>query len=87
MSDDVLTRALQDSRGRLTATEMVRLLVAHTGKLPTQFSLIVYFKRAFPAIPLSVLQDAGFWRGLGIGETSDEAFDALLRPWIGPAPE
>jgi hypothetical protein len=87
MSHEELIRALRDGRGRLTAIEMVQLIVAHTGKLPTQFALIVLFKRAFPQIPISVLTDAGFWRGLGFGDMSDEDFEATLRPWLGPTAE
>jgi hypothetical protein len=51
----------------------------------TQSTLIFYFKRAFPSIPLRVMIAAGNWRQIG-GGMSDEEFDEMLRPWLPTAP-
>jgi hypothetical protein len=53
----------------------------------TQGSMITYFKRAFPQIPLRILLDAGSWHRLGGGMITDEEFEAMLGPWWALASE
>lgn len=50
-------------------------------------TLISYFKRAFPKIPLRTLTESTAWHRVSGGEMSDEAFNALLRPWIDDRPK
>lgn len=47
-----------------------------------QGSLVTFFKRAFPSIPLGVLLRAGEWRRVSAGGLTDEQFDALLQPYL-----
>jgi len=48
----------------------------------TQSSLVSYFTRAFPAMPLGVVLNASGWRRVSRGGRSDDDFDALLQPWF-----
>ena len=48
----------------------------------TQSGLIVYFKRAFPSIPLRTMIEASGWVGVCSDGFSDVEFDAILLSYI-----
>ena len=81
MNDEEILAALRASRPR-SAVELAELLDRLTHGGLSQGSMITYFQRAFPDIPLRVLLDAGAWRRLSGGGLSDEGFNELLRKWI-----
>jgi hypothetical protein len=82
MSDDEVVTQLRAGCGKLTPVELAERLDELTGGNLSQGTLITYFKRAFPSIPLRVLLDAGGWHRVSNGALGDEAFNALLRPWL-----
>ena len=84
MTDDKIVAALRAKRGHGAAVELAELLDALTGGRLSQSTLVSYFGRAFPDIPLRVLLDAGGWTRLGggRGDYTDEGFNELLRPWL-----
>jgi hypothetical protein len=51
----------------------------------SQGAIVTYFKRAFPAVPLRALLEAGAWHRVSGGGLTDDELDALLRPFMGPA--
>jgi hypothetical protein len=82
MSDDDIVKALQAKQRRLSAVELADLLDELTGGYLSQATLVSYFKRAFPSIPLRVLIEAGAWTRVSDGGLTDEQFDGLLGPWL-----
>jgi hypothetical protein len=66
----------------MTAAELAECLSELTGRRLDQGTFIAYFQRAFPLIPLRTLLDASAWIRVSHGGLSDEAFNALLQPWI-----
>jgi hypothetical protein len=83
MSDEEIIAALRSEKGRLTPVELAELLGRLTGRGLYDRSILFYFKRAFPEIPLDVLVDSGLWTRVGSGHLSDEGFNELLHPWLG----
>lgn len=87
MKDDQIIEQLRRvaswGTAAMVAAELARL--APDGL--TQGTLVSYFKRAFPAIPLRVLLEAGAWRRVSVGGLSDEGLDELLRPWLPTSTE
>ncbi|WNG53419.1 hypothetical protein F0U59_00440 [Archangium gephyra] len=85
MTDEEILAALRAERGRLTPVELAeRLDQLISGKL-SQGYIVMFFKRAFPEIPLRVLLEAGAWARVCGGEgESDAEFNERLRPWLGP---
>ena len=81
-SDDEIVARLQREGATRTPVELAELLGSLAGGL-SQGKIVTFFKRAFPAIPLKALLDAGGWHRLSDGGLSDGEFNALLRPWIG----
>jgi hypothetical protein len=83
MNDEQIVAALRASRRR-SAVELAELLDGLTHGGLSAASLIIYFKRAFPTIPLRTLQDAGAWKrcNRGDGALSDKDFNDLLRKWL-----
>ena len=81
--DDKIISSLRAARkGNLPVDIAVLLDSLAEGGL-TQGSLVTYFKRAFPEIPLKVLiSDATDWSRVGSGDMTDEDFNALLLPWL-----
>ena len=82
MSDEEIVAVLQRERGRLEPVALASLLDHLTNGGLSQGAIVTYFKRAFPAIPLRLLLDAGEWHRVGGGELSDEQFNEMLRPWL-----
>lgn len=82
MTDDDIIRAIQRSARTSSASGVAFELEGIAPGGLTQASVISYFKRAFPQIPLRTLIEAGGWRRLSAGELDDADFDALLRPWL-----
>jgi hypothetical protein len=62
--------------------EVAECLEAGLGRPVSQGDITVYFKRAFPQLPLRVLIEAGAWSRLTDGELDDAGFNALLGPWL-----
>jgi len=81
MNEEKIVAALRANRRR-SAVELADLLDQLTHGGLSQGSMITYFQRAFPDIPLRVLLDAGAWKRLSDGGLSDEQFNELLRKWI-----
>jgi hypothetical protein len=81
MNDEEIVAALRARRGR-TAVELADLLDDLTRGGLSQGSIVTYFTRAFPRIPLRVLLDAGAWTRVSGGGLSDEGFNELLRKWL-----
>jgi hypothetical protein len=87
MTDEEIVEALRRERWRLSAVELATLLDKLTNGKLTQGSLVTYFKRAFPSIPLRVLFDAGGWHRVSGGGLRDQEVNELLRPWLGASGE
>ena len=83
MNDEAIVDRLRAEAGRLTAVELADLLATLTGSAISQGSIVTYFKRAFPVVPLRVLLNAGAWVRVSGGDLTDEGFNELVRPWIG----
>lgn len=63
------------------AVEVADALGRLRGGALEQFTFMLFFKRAFPAIPLRTLIEAGAWTRFRGGLT-DEGFDAMLSAWL-----
>lgn len=85
MTDDEIVAALREGHGRLTAVGLAELLAELTKGGLSQGTLVTYFKRAFPAIPLRVLLESGAWSRVSGGTMSDDQFNEVLRPWLSRA--
>jgi hypothetical protein len=83
MSDLEIIARLQESNSVLTPVELANLLDTLTEGALSQGSLVTYFKRAFPGIPLRILLDAAGWERLGGSEFDDQKFNELMSTWIG----
>lgn len=82
MTDDEIVDLLRASAPHRSALELAQLLDELTGGGLSQGSLVTYFKRAFPRIPLRVLLDLGGWERIGGGTMTDAEFERLLAPWL-----
>lgn len=84
MRDEEIIHRLRTSarEEHLPATELTELLDTLTEGGLGQGSIITYFKRAFPSIPLNVLLDAGAWHRISDGNLSDSDFNEMLEPWL-----
>lgn len=82
MSDEEIVAALQQEGRGLDPMALADLLNRLTNGGLSQGTIVTYFKRAFPSIPLRVLLEAGGWHRVGGRVLSDEQFNELLRPWI-----
>ena len=82
MNDDEIVARLQEAGSRLDPIGLAELLHRLTDGGLSQGTIVTYFKRAFPTIPLRVLLDAGGWHRVGGGALSDEQFSELLQPWL-----
>jgi hypothetical protein len=83
MSDEEIIAALRSEKGRLTPVELAELLARLTGRRLSDTSIVFYFARAFPEIPVNVLLDSGLWTRVGRGRLGDEGFNELLHLWLG----
>ena len=85
MNDDEIVTRLREAGSRLDPIGLADLLHQLTNGGLSQSTIVTYFKRAFPMIPLRVLLEAGGWHRVGGGALSDEQYSELLRPWLaGP---
>ncbi|MDC0747114.1 hypothetical protein [Polyangium mundeleinium] len=82
MKDEEVIGALQARRGEFYPVELAEYLGELTNGGLSQSTMVTYFKRAFPEIPLRVLLDAGGWQRLSNGGLTDRDFNALLQPWL-----
>jgi hypothetical protein len=82
MTDDEIILQLRAAGAGRSATELAELLDKLTGGGLSQGTLITYFQRSFPTVPLWVLQNAGMWRRVSGGPMSDAELNELLRPWL-----
>ncbi|WP_140875502.1 hypothetical protein [Myxococcus xanthus] len=82
MNDEDILSTLRAEQRRLKPVALADLLGRLTGGL-SQSTLVFYFKRAFPSIPLRVLIETGAWSRVGSGCLSDDQFNELLNPWLG----
>lgn len=81
MSDDDIIEWLRQEAPQRNGVKMAQLLAELTASGLSERNIVVYFKRAFPAIPLGVLREVGAWSRVG-GKLSDQGFNDLLRPWL-----
>ena len=82
MDDDEIIAALRACRPRTPVKIAETLDKLYDGGL-SQGSMIMFFKRAFPGIPLRLLLDeASSWSRLTSGDLSDDGFNELLKEWI-----
>ena len=79
--DEVIT--ILSSLSNLSAVAIADRLNDLRGEL-TQSSIVFYFKRAFPAIPLKTLTLSTAWSRVTNGELTDDGFNEILSPWLGP---
>ena len=82
MKDEDIVTALQQEGHQLTPVALADLLDRLTNGGLSQGTIVTYFKRAFPSIPLRVLLESGGWHRVGGRVLSDEQFNELLCPWI-----
>ncbi len=81
-SDEEVIDILRSSKGKLTPVELAELLNNIGIEGLTQGTLVTYFKRAFPIIPLKVLLDIGSWSRISNGYLSDDDINEILKPWL-----
>lgn len=82
LNDEEIIARLRAQRQVLPASRLAELLESLADGGLSQGTMITYFKRAFPSIPLRVLLDAGEWSRVSGGQKNDEWFDELLQPWL-----
>lgn len=82
MTDEEIIDRLREASSSLRAAQLAGLLEELTAGGLSQGSLITYFKRAFPKIPLRVLIEAGAWARVSDGGLTDDEFDDLLGEWL-----
>jgi hypothetical protein len=82
MNDSEIIEALRLEGTGLTGVQLAELLDKLTAGQLSDATMVTYFKRAFPAIPLKVLLDAGRWKRVSYCDLSDEEFNELLRPYL-----
>ncbi|WP_224364743.1 hypothetical protein [Hyalangium versicolor] len=83
MNEEEIVTALREQKQQRTAVELAELLDQLTSGGLSQSTLVTYFKRAFPSLPLHILLESGAWSRVSDGGLSDEEFNRLLRPWLG----
>jgi hypothetical protein len=87
VSPDEIIETLRVEAGRLSPVELADLLERLTRQSLSQSVMITAFKRAFPSVPLRTLIDAAAWGRLNgglVGSLTDDQFNELLDPWLGP---
>ncbi len=79
MNDEEVIRCLREAAGAgASPVEVANLLGQLCEQGLHQSTLTMYFKRAFPRLPLRTLLEAGAWRGVCAGGMSDDDFNRLL---------
>ncbi|WP_437937072.1 hypothetical protein [Sorangium sp. So ce341] len=82
MIDEEIVKTLREHRRSLSAVELAELLAEPTGGNLSQGTMIAYFKRAFPAVPLRILIESGAWERVSDGDMSDQELNQLMGPWL-----
>ncbi len=82
MRDTEIIERLRAAGNGRTAVELATLLGELTNGGLSQGTIVTYFKRAYPEIPLQVLLDAGAWMRVSDGCLTDEEFNAALCEWL-----
>ena len=82
MNDEEIVMALRQESRRLEPVALAELLNQLTDGGLSQGTIVTYFKRAFPLIPLRVLLELGGWHRVGGGALTDEQFNEILCPWV-----
>lgn len=82
MNDDDVVARLRSEADRLTAVQMAEFLGTLAPEGLSQGTVVMFFHRAFPMIPLRTLLDASGWSRVSGGDMSDDDFNRVLRPWI-----
>lgn len=85
MKDEEIIDRLRAKVDRLTAVQLADLLGTMAPEGLSQGTIVTFFHRAFPGIPLRTLLDASGWSRVSGGGMSDDDFNRVLRPWI-PTP-
>jgi hypothetical protein len=80
--DEDIVKALRAESYHRCASELADLLDQLSEEGLSQGSMISYFKRAFPEIPLRILIDASGWSRLSGGGLGDLEFNAMLSSWL-----
>lgn len=83
MKDEDIIRALQAKRGELSPVQLAEYLGDMANGGLSQGTMIMFFSRSFPEIPLHVLLEAGGWQRVSNGGLTDAEFTTLLQPWLG----
>jgi hypothetical protein len=83
--DSTILEALRSARGRLTPVQLAELLGKLRGEL-TQSTLVFYFKRAFPDIPLQTILESAVWFRVTGGSMDDTQFNAHFKQWLPDHP-
>jgi hypothetical protein len=83
--DSTILEALRAARGRLTPVQLAELLGKFRGEL-TQSTLVFYFKRAFPDIPLQTILESAVWFRVTGGSMDDTQFNAHFKRWLPDDP-
>ena len=79
MTDPEIIQCLQEAVGAgASPVEVANLLAQVCEQGLHQSTLTMYFKLAFPTLPLRTLLEAGAWRGVSEGGMSDDEFNRLL---------
>jgi hypothetical protein len=82
VTDEEIIDALRSKSARISPVELINGLMELDGKRLSQFRMIALFKRAFPQIPLRILNEASTSRLLNEGGMCDEDLTELLKPWF-----
>lgn len=82
MNDDEIIEELRRVGRTGTPVEVAEALGALWVDGLTHSALVMFFRRAFPDIPLKTMIDAGGWRRVSSGGISDEGFDQMLSQWL-----
>lgn len=74
---------LRSNKGKLSSVALAEMLSMDGGPGLSESSMLIFFKQAFPEIPLTVLREAGLWHKVSGGGKSDEWLNEILEPWLG----
>jgi hypothetical protein len=82
--DDIIINRMREHAIDHSAVDVALLLDSLLLEGIQQSSLVTYFKRAFPEIPLRTLLESGDWYRAtgGKGPRTDAGFAEQLEPWM-----
>lgn len=83
MNDQEIIDNLRSRQRELEPVELAELLDQLTEGQLSAGMIIMYFKRAFPEVPLRILRESVAWSRVCDGDyqIDDRAFNQLLSPW------